>query len=248
VNFIVTVACLLSAESKEPINVFVINAGSSSLKFQVIDTDLKRIRHDSDELLCRGQVERIGGEAIITVQNRKGIRQKLTAPIRDASAALDLVLRWLASDRSGIDEIRSLGDIHAAGHRVVHGGELFKESVLISDDVLKGIEECFDLAPLHDPNNLKGIRALREIFGQATPQAAVFDTAFHTSIPACAYLYAVPYHLYRRHRIRRYGFHGTSHRPIVTAYCMGSPANKRTSSHSTWATAARQRQFVGDSP
>jgi acetate kinase len=107
-------------------NIFVINAGSSSLKFQVIATDLERIRQDNDEVLCRGQVERIGGEAIFTVQSRAGLRQKLTAPVRDVGAALDYVLRWLASDRSGIDEIRSLGDIHAVGHRVVHGGELFK--------------------------------------------------------------------------------------------------------------------------
>jgi acetate kinase len=199
-------------------NVFVINAGSSSLKFQVIATDPERIRHDQDDLLCRGQVERIGGEAIITVQNRAGSRQKLTAPIRDVSAALDYVLRWLASDGSGIDGIRSLGDIHAAGHRVVHGGELFKESVVITDEVLKGIEDCIDLAPLHNPNNLRGIRALREIFGQATPQVAVFDTAFHTSIPEYAYLYALPYHPYRRHRIRRYGFHGTSHRYVASRY------------------------------
>ena len=146
-------------------NILVINAGSSSLKFQVIATDLERIKQNKDELLCRGQVERIGGEAIFTVQSHTGLRQKLTAPIRDVSAALDYVLRWLASDRSGIDEIRSLGDIHAAGHRVVHGGELFKESVIINDEVLKGIEDCIDLAPLHNPNNLRGIRALREIFG-----------------------------------------------------------------------------------
>src|SRR5579884_189175 len=121
-------------------NVLVINAGSSSLKFQVIATDLERIREDKDELLCRGQVERIGGEAIITVQSHGGPQQKLTAPIRDVSAALDYVLRWLASDRSGIDEIRSLADIHAAGHRVVHGGELFRESAVIDNRVLKGIE------------------------------------------------------------------------------------------------------------
>ena len=199
-------------------NVLVINAGSSSLKFQVIATDLERIRHDNDELLCRGQVERIGGEAIITVQSHTGLRPKLTAPIRDVSAALDYVLRWLASDRSGVEEISSLGDIHAAGHRVVHGGELFKESAIINDDVLKGIEDCIDLAPLHNPVNLAGIRALREILGQAMPQVAVFDTAFHTSIPEHAYVYAVPYHLYRRHRIRRYGFHGTSHRYVAFRY------------------------------
>jgi acetate kinase len=199
-------------------NVFVINAGSSSLKFQVIATDLERIRQDKDELLCRGQVERVGGEAIFTVQSHNGGHEKLTAPIRDVPAALDYVLRWLASDRSGIDEIRSLADIHAVGHRVVHGGELFKESVLIDEEVLKGIEDCIDLAPLHNPNNLKGIRALREILGGAIPHVAVFDTAFHTSIPEHAFLYAVPYHLYRRHGIRRYGFHGTSHRYVAFRY------------------------------
>jgi acetate kinase len=199
-------------------NVLVINAGSSSLKFQVIATDLERIRHGNDELLCRGQVERIGGEAILTAQSHDGLRQKLTAPIRDISAALDYVLRWLASDHSGIDQIRSLRDIQAAGHRVVHGGELFQESVIITDEVIKGIEDCIDLAPLHNPNNLRGIRAVREILGPATPQVAVFDTAFHTSIPEYAYLYAVPYHLYRRYRIRRYGFHGTSHRYVAFRY------------------------------
>jgi acetate kinase len=100
----------------------------------------------------------------------------------------------------------------------VHGGELFQESVIINDEVIKGIEDCIDLAPLHNPNNLRGIRAVREILGPATPQVAVFDTAFHTSIPEYAYLYAVPYHLYRRHRIRRYGFHGTSHRYVAFRY------------------------------
>ena len=136
-------------------NVFVVNAGSSSLKFQVIATDLDRIKQDNDHLLCRGEVERIGGEAIITLQSDSGHREKLTAPIHDVPAAVDYVLRWLASDRSGIDEIRSLGDIHAAGHRVVHGGEFFKESVVIDDEVLKGIEDCIDLAPLHNANNVR---------------------------------------------------------------------------------------------
>src|SRR5579863_4548439 len=108
-------------------NVLIVNAGSSSLKFQVIATDLERIKQENDERLCRGQVERIGGEAIITLESHTGVRQKVTAPVRDVSAALDYVLRWLASDGSGVDEIRNLGDIHAVGHRVVHGGELFKE-------------------------------------------------------------------------------------------------------------------------
>jgi len=104
------------------------------------------------------------------------------------------------------------------GHRVVHGGELFRESAIIDDQVLKGIEDCIDLAPLHNPNNVRGIRAIWEILGRTTPQVAVFDTAFHTSIPEHAYLYAVPYHLYRRHGIRRYGFHGTSHRYVAYRY------------------------------
>src|SRR3954470_20933857 len=110
-------------------NVLVINAGSSSLKFQVIATDLERIRHGSDEFLCRGQVERIGGEAIFSAETKSGVHQQLTAPIRDLAASLDYVLRWLASDHSGVDEIRSLGGVQAVGHRVVHGGELFHESV-----------------------------------------------------------------------------------------------------------------------
>ena len=199
-------------------NVLILNAGSSSLKFQVIATDLERIKSNQDRRLCRGQVERTGGEAIVTVKTHSGARQVSTAPLRDISAALDYVLRWLSSERSGLSEIQSLADIHAVGHRVVHGGELFKESALITDDVIRGIEECIDLAPLHNPNNLRGIRAAREIFGQKTPQVAVFDTAFHAFIPEHAYLYAIPYHLYRRHRMRRYGFHGTSHRYVAYRY------------------------------
>ncbi|HEY7390371.1 MAG TPA: acetate kinase, partial [Bryobacteraceae bacterium] len=199
-------------------NVLVLNAGTSSLKFQVIATDLERIKRDDDQRLCRGEVERIGGEAIVTIQKGNQPRQKSTAPIRDISAALDYVLRWLVSERSGINEIRGPSDLHAAGHRVVHGGELFHESVIITNEVLKGIEECIDLAPLHNPQNLKGILGVREVFGEKMPQVAVFDTAFHTSIPEHAYLYALPYHLYRRHRIRRYGFHGTSHRYVAYRY------------------------------
>lgn len=199
-------------------NVLVLNAGSSSLKFQAIATDLDRMKKNEDNRLCRGQVERIGGEAIITVQNHNEAPKKFTAPIRDVSAALDYVLRWLMSDQSGIDEIHGPADVNAVGHRVVHGGELFKESAVITDAVIKGIEECIDLAPLHNPHNLKGIQAVRQIFGDKMPQVAVFDTAFHTSIPERAYLYALPYHLYRRHRIRRYGFHGTSHRYVAYRY------------------------------
>jgi acetate kinase len=117
-----------------------------------------------------------------------------------------------------VEEIRSPDDVHAVGHRIVHGGERFSESTTITDEVLKGIEECSDLAPLHNPENIKGILATRKLLGDSTPQVAVFDTAFHHSLPEHAYLYAIPNELYERHRIRRYGFHGTSHRYVVDQY------------------------------
>jgi len=201
-----------------PMNVLVLNSGSSSLKFQLIVTDIDRIAQNRDDRLCRGQIERIGGEAIIAVETRQGLRQKFTASLPDISESLEYLVRWIASDASGISEVQSLADIHAVGHRVVHGGELFAESTLITDEVLKGIEECIDLAPLHNPNNIKGILASRQVFGARLPQVAVFDTSFHQSIPEQAFLYAVPYHLYRRHHIRRYGFHGTSHRYVAYRY------------------------------
>ena len=199
-------------------NVLVLNAGSSSLKFQIIATDLERIQQDRDERICKGEVERAGGEAIIGFQAKDKPKQKFTATLRDNSAALDYLVRYITSDESGVEEIRSTADIQAVGHRVVHGGERFKESALIDDKVLQGIEDCIDLAPLHNPNNLKGIRAAHDLFGKDTPQVAVFDTSFHHSIPEQAYLYAIPYHLYRRYRIRRYGFHGTSHRYVAFRY------------------------------
>jgi acetate kinase len=199
-------------------NVLVLNSGSSSLKFQVIATDLERIKQQQDDRICRGEVEAIGGEAIIRIQHRSEPAQTFTAALPDVSAALGYLVRYIASDRSGISEIKRTADVHAVGHRVVHGGELFGQSALVDDRVLKGIEDCIDLAPLHNPNNIKGILAARELVGKAVPQVAVFDTSFHHSVPEQAYLYAVPYHLYRRYRIRRYGFHGTSHRYVAFRY------------------------------
>jgi len=199
-------------------NVLVLNAGSSSLKFQIIATDLERIQQYKDDRILRGELDGIGGEAIVKVRYRSEPSKTVTAPLRDMGAALDYLLRCLASEQSGIAEIKSAADVHAVGHRVVHGGETFKESTLIDDRVFKGIEECIDLAPLHNPNNVKGIVAAREIFGSGVPQVAVFDTSFHSSLPEQAYLYAIPYHLYRRHKIRRYGFHGTSHRYVAFRY------------------------------
>jgi len=199
-------------------NVLVLNSGSSSLKFQIIATDLERIKQHKDDRICRGEIEGIGGEGIIHIRYRTESPQTFTAPLRDISAALDYLVRYISSDRSQISEIKSTGDINAVGHRVVHGGEMFEQSALVDDKVLKGIEDCIDLAPLHNPNNIKGITAAREIFGKNIQQVAVFDTSFHHSIPEQAYLYAIPYHLYRRYRIRRYGFHGTSHRYVAFRY------------------------------
>jgi acetate kinase len=199
-------------------NVLVLNSGSSSLKFQLIVTDREHIQNNSDERVCRGIVERIGGEAIVTVETEKLPRQKFTASLTDLPIALDFLIRWISSEKSGISQIQSPADIHAVGHRVVHGGETFTESTMITDKVLAGIEDCIDLAPLHNPNNVKCIIAARQILGPKIPQVAVFDTAFHHSLPEQAYLYALPYHLYRRHHIRRYGFHGTSHRYVAYRY------------------------------
>jgi acetate kinase len=199
-------------------NVLVLNAGSSSLKFQLLATSPEEIEANRDQRLCRGQIERIGGEAIFTAQSHGDSKHTWTAPVRDVQAGLDALLRWLASPQSGIREISGLADIHAVGHRIVHGGELFTKSEVITEEVLNGIRDCVDLAPLHNPNNIRGIEAVRQILGEQIPQVAVFDTAFHQSLPEQAYLYALPYHLYRRHRIRRYGFHGTSFRYVAYRY------------------------------
>jgi acetate kinase len=199
-------------------NVLVLNVGSSTVKFQLIATDLQMIATDADRRLARGQIERVGGEAIITLQAEGQKARRLAEPVRDIRAAVNYLVRWACSDASGVPEVRSVADVHAVGHRVVHGGERFTHSVLVTDEVLHGIEDCIDLAPLHNPANVKGINAAREVFGPGLPQVAVFDTAFHQTLKPHAYLYAVPYQLYRRHRVRRYGFHGTSHRYVAYRY------------------------------
>ena len=199
-------------------NVLVLNCGSSSVKFQLIATDLDQIAHDSDARLAHGVIERIGGAAIITFTAEGAAPQRSAAPVRDTRAAVDIILRWIVSDESGIASVNSFADVHAVGHRVVHGGERFSKSVLITDEVLRGIEDGIELAPLHNPANIAGITAARASLGLGVPQVAVFDTAFHQTLPEHAYLYAVPYQLYRRHRIRRYGFHGTSHRYVAYRY------------------------------
>jgi acetate kinase len=198
-------------------NVLVLNAGSSTLKFQLVRTDADRMANGTDERLARGQYERIGGETVFSVSSTTGPAVRGTAPLRDHRAAIEHLLTWIASDASTVP-ISSIAEIEAVGHRVTHGGERFWRSVRIDDEVLRGIEDTLDLAPLHNPNNLKGIQAARAALGPGIPQVAVFDTAFHHTLPDHAYLYALPYQWYRRHRVRRYGFHGTSYRYIAYRY------------------------------
>jgi acetate kinase len=199
-------------------NILVLNSGSSSLKFQVIATDLEEIRQGKDVRLCRGEIEGLGGEATVKIQYGSAAAKTLTASLQGIEEALEYLVQNIFDKRSESSGIGSTAGVHAIGHRVVHGGELFKESALIDDHVLKGIEDCIDLAPLHNPDNLKGIRAARILFGVDVPQVAVFDTSFHQSLPERAYIYAIPYDLYEKHRIRRYGFHGTSHRYVASRY------------------------------
>lgn len=198
-------------------NVLVLNCGSSTVKFQLIATDIDPIARNEDRRLARGVIERVGGEAIITLKPEGQAQQRLTETLRDLRSSVDFILRWATSEDS-VNEIHSVADIHAVGHRVVHGGERFTHSVLITEEVLRGIEDCIELAPLHNPANIKGIQAARDIFGPGLPQVAVFDTAFHQTLPERAYLYAIPYQFYRRYKVRRYGFHGTSHRYVAYRY------------------------------
>ncbi|HMD14545.1 MAG TPA: acetate kinase, partial [Bacteroidota bacterium] len=199
-------------------NILVLNCGSSSAKFQIIQTDIDLIEHDGDKRLAGGIIERVVGQSLITLQVEGHPKIRKAAPLRDHREAIDYILRWIISPESKIESINSLADIHAVGHRVVHGGEKFTTSVLLNDEVIEQIEDSIELAPLHNPANLKGIMAARELLGPGVPQVAVFDTAFHSTMPEVSYLYAIPYQLYRRHRIRRYGFHGTSHRYVAYRY------------------------------
>jgi acetate kinase len=198
-------------------NVLVLNAGSSSVKFQLIGTDESTIAADAERRLARGQIERIGGEAILTLAAADGNTIKVTAPLRDHAAAVEYIITWLVSEGSGVP-ISSVSAIDAVGHRVVHGGERFTHSTRVDDAIRGELEELFELAPLHNPHNIRGINAAIAALGPSIPQVAVFDTAFHHSLPETAYIYAIPYQLYRRHRVRRYGFHGTSHRYVAYRY------------------------------
>lgn len=182
--------------------VLVINCGSSSLKFQLIDSE-------SEVCLAKGLCERIGIDgSMITYAPGEGEKRTTKTPMPDHKEAIRLVLEALTNPETGV--VKDLAEIGAVGHRVVHGGERFASSVIIDDEVMKAIEECSELAPLHNPANLIGINACRALMPK-TPMAAVFDTAFHQTMPEEAYLYGLPYEYYRKYKVRRYGFHGTSH-------------------------------------
>lgn len=173
-------------------NILVLNCGSSSVKFQVFCTDWEMIHHNTDYPIASGLIERIGSEALLTFRTYvRGKVDKLiraTAPIRDHQAAIAKIIQWLTSGEVQLEGLSSLSDIHAVGHRVVHGGEKLTTSTVIDDQVISKIEDCIELAPLHNPQNLKGIYAARQLFGNNVPQVAVFDTAFHHTMPEVAYL------------------------------------------------------------
>ena len=182
-------------------NVLVINCGSSSLKFQLINSE-------SEEVLAKGLCERIGIDGRLTYQPAGGDKAVSDKAMPKHTEAIQFVIDALTDAETGV--VKSLDEIGAVGHRVVHGGEKFANSVVITEDVLKAIEECNDLAPLHNPANLIGINACQKLMPN-TPMVAVFDTAFHQTMPEKAYLYGLPYEYYEKYGVRRYGFHGTSH-------------------------------------
>ncbi len=190
--------------------VLVLNCGSSSVKYQLVETTLDMIKSNTDRAIARGSVERIGTASAIHTYRPEG-REKTSdvKEILEHRVAIADIARTLTQPEVGV--LREASEIDAVGHRMVHGGEKFARSVLIDDAVIQEIEECSELAPLHNPHNLRGYYAAKQIL-PSVPHAAVFDTAYHQTMPRTAYLYGLPYVLYTRHAIRRYGFHGTSHR------------------------------------
>lgn len=201
--------------------ILVINCGSSSLKYQLIDMK-------DESVMAKGLVERIGIQGSVLTHRPNGTEKVIIEhPMKDHKDAIKLVLDALVDKKHGV--IKEMSEISAVGHRVVHGGEKYSASVLIDDEVMKALDECTHLAPLHNPPNIIGINACRTLMPD-TPMVAVFDTAFHQTMPKYAYMYAIPYELYEKYGIRRYGFHGTSHRYVshVAANMLGkSPKDCR---------------------
>ncbi len=206
-------------EKKAEMKILVLNSGSSSVKYQFIDVK-------DQTVLAKGIIDRVGmSDSVVTHERYDGDKVKISAEVLDHQTAIEYVLAVLLSKNHGV--IQDKSEIDAVGHRVVHGGESFSSSVLIDQRVIDDIRENIELAPLHNPHNLRGIQAvLKHLPG--TPQVAVFDTAFHQGMPAYAFLYGIPYLLYRRYKIRRYGFHGTSHYYVSkrAAELLNVPINK----------------------
>ena len=196
-------------------NVLVINCGSSSLKFQLINAE-------SEEVLAKGICERIGIDGRLTYQPKGGEKEKSDKPMPTHTEAIQYVIEALTNSETGV--VKSLDEIGAVGHRIVHGGEKFASSVVITDEVKKAVEECNELAPLHNPANLIGVEACEKLMPN-TPMVGVFDTAFHQTMPEKAYMYGLPYEYYEKYKVRRYGFHGTSHSFVSkrAAEVMGRP-------------------------
>jgi len=187
--------------------VLVINAGSSSIKYQLIDMT-------NENLLAKGQCDRIGiAGGNFKQKNYKDVEYKTEVDIPDHAAGIKLIVDALTDKEHGV--IDSMKEINAVGHRVVHAGEKFSGSVIITDATIEALKECTDLSPLHNPANLTGIKACEEIMGKDIPQVGVFDTGFHQTMPDFAYMYAIPYEYYEKYKLRRYGFHGTSHRYVT---------------------------------
>ncbi len=194
--------------------ILVLNCGSSSIKFQLIETDAELIESDMDRCIAKGIVERIGtDEATLKISVPPGPTVSTTEELLDHQTALTRVIAALKEHRAVAD----ISQIQAVGHRVLHGGERFSAPVVIDEEVEQGIQQCVELGPLHNPHNLRGYYVARKTMPQV-PQVAVFDTAFHQTMPPHAYLYGLPYSYYRRYHIRRYGFHGTSHRYVAFRY------------------------------
>ena len=196
-------------------NVLVINCGSSSLKFQLINAETQKV-------LAKGLCERIGIDGRLTYQPAGGEKEKSDLAMPTHTEAIQFVIDALTNEKTGV--VKSLDEIGAVGHRLVHGGEKFASSVVITDEVKKAVEECNDLAPLHNPANLIGVAACEKLM-PGTPMVAVFDTAFHQTMPEKAYMYGLPYEYYEKYKVRRYGFHGTSHSFVSkrAAEVMGRP-------------------------
>jgi acetate kinase len=195
------------------VKVLVLNSGSSSVKYQLVETSLEMIEADGDRAIARGAVERIGtSSAIHTYRPAGRDKHSEVKEILEHRVAIADIIQTLTHPETGV--IRRAGEIEAVGHRMVHGGEKFTQSALCTPEVVQQIEDCCELAPLHNPHNLRGYYAARDILPDV-PHAAVFDTSYHQTMPPHAYLYGLPYVLYTRYGIRRYGFHGTSHRFVA---------------------------------